>query len=245
MVPVDDPVVWLCNLAGVAHQWDGASALDVRELGRVRRPRSSGRSRHVPALAYSVTTGAHLHLESGLEHDLLRELDRIATVVWLVSQPCRLRLPVRLGRRRVEHVPDLLSLADSGVVTVWDVRRAAAQDDDFTLKASFTRQACVEVGWQYRVFDGMSPVRRHNLMWLQAYRRPMPWYEASLRQIRARLTMPSTMGEVLAADGGAGHLVSAMWHGVWRSELVCDLGSRLTPTTALALAGLPATRTEP
>ena len=33
----------------------------------------------------------HLELESGLEHDLLRRLDRLNDIVALIPQPCQLK----------------------------------------------------------------------------------------------------------------------------------------------------------
>ena len=67
------------------------------------------RSGHIPVYAFSVTTGGHLRLESGLEHDLVRELDRHLDVNWLVAQPCLLRLAARRRGRRLEHTPDPLA----------------------------------------------------------------------------------------------------------------------------------------
>jgi hypothetical protein len=48
-------------------------------LQRTRTPKVKARSGHIPVYAFSVTTRTHLHLESGLEHDLVRELDRRLT----------------------------------------------------------------------------------------------------------------------------------------------------------------------
>jgi len=42
----------------------------------IRTPRSTEKSRHIPVQAWSVTLGAPIRVESGVEHDLVRELDR-------------------------------------------------------------------------------------------------------------------------------------------------------------------------
>ena len=57
----------------------------------IRKPRSSERHRHIPVTAYSLTMRDHLELESGLEHDLLRRLDRLNDIVALIPQPCQLK----------------------------------------------------------------------------------------------------------------------------------------------------------
>lgn len=229
-----DPV-WVFDLGDGPAEWPWDVQPDVRLMGRVRPPRSGARSRHVPVWAYSATTGGHLHLESGLEHDLLRELDRRHDVFWLVSQPCRIQLPLQRRRRRLSHTPDLLSIDGHGQVTIWDVRAETKQDDEFRLKAEHTRRACEQVGWGYAVFTGLPAARRLNLLWLHGYRRPMPWYEGALRDLAGPTGWPGTIGDVLAADEGTGHLTSALWHGIWTGQVVCDLDQVLTATTRIAL----------
>ena len=61
----------------------------MTQLKRTRTPKAKAKSKHVPVYAYAVTIRRHLHLESGLEHDLVRELDRQPDVTWLVAQPCK------------------------------------------------------------------------------------------------------------------------------------------------------------
>ena len=45
-----------------------------------------------------------------------------------------------------------------------------------------------------------------------------------------------TMKDVIEADQGAGHLVSAMWHYAWRGELVLDLDHWIGRTAPIAWA---------
>ena len=236
LVP-DAEVEWTLRSADGQARWDwSTSRPDVQALRPVRGPKSSARSRHVPVWAYCKTTSDHLRLESGLEHDLLREVDRRRDVSWIVPQPVRLRFPVKRGGRRVGHTPDLLTVDPHGRVTVWDVRAVARQDEDFKLKSRLTLDACGQVGWEYRIFTGVGEVRRHNLMWLHGYRRQQPWYAASTHHLRDLLERGGCIGDVLAVDSGAGHLISAMWHSSWVGDLECDLDFPFTEQTEIRFA---------
>lgn len=226
---------WSFDVGAGLAVWPWKERPDLSQLRRTRTPRVKAKSGHVPVHAYSVTVGTHLHLESGLEHDLVRELDRQPDVAWLVAQPCMLRLPAKRGGRRVEHTPDLLSRHVDGTVRLWDVRPQERQDNDFRLKVRLTIEACDDVGWHHGVFSGMSRVRRVNLMWLHAYRRSMPWYAGSLRLLSEYVQRDGTISDVLDLDAGGGHVVSAMWHGIWTGQIDCDLDRPLKRTTRIVL----------
>lgn len=230
------PARWMFNVDGELVEWDWSSPPDPHSMGSVREiKRARSRQAHTPRWAYSVTMSRHLRLESSLEHDLVRDLDRRADVTVLVSQPARLEW---LGpRKRLEqHIPDLLSVDTDGVVAVWNVRPAEKQDEEFLADSQRTRQACAEVGWRYELFSGMASVRRINLMWLDGFRRPMPWYEPGLAAIREALPMGGTIAQVQHLDGGAGHVLSATWHGIWSGQLVADLDAPFAGETELRFA---------
>lgn len=228
-------VEWLFDVGADLAVWPWVERPDVTQLRRTRTPKVKARSGHIPVYAYCVTTGTHLHLESGLEHDLVRDLDRRLEVTWLVAQPCRLRLPAKRRGRRVEHTPDLLSRHEDGTIRLWDVRPEERQDEDFALKIRLTAEACDEVGWRHEAFSGLTRVRRVNLMWIHAYRRPMPWYAGSLRLIREFLEGEGTIGDLLDLDVGGGHVLSAMWHGIWSGQIDCDLDRPLKRTTRIVV----------
>ena len=234
VVLTDDPVDWWFDLGEGTQAWNGEHPPDPQALLRVRAAKSTAKSRHVPVYAYSTTTGGHIRLESGLEHDLLRELDRRPEVSWLVSQPTRLRLPARRARRRLEHTPDLLSLDVNGVATVWDVRATRRQDDDFKVKAELTGRACRDLGWRYEIFAGLTRVRRANLMWLHGFRRPPADYATHLAMI-VGATRNMTISGVLASDDEGGHLTASMWHAIWRGDLLCDLDKHLSRSSRLSV----------
>lgn len=224
--------VWSFDLGGGVVPWVGAAPPDVRTLRRVRGIRSRSGASHVPTWAYSSTVEAHLQLESGLEHDLLRDLDRDPAVSWLVSQPARLSVH-RGGRKNPGSVPDLLSVSTDGDVTVWAVRPEARQDERFEEQVELTAAACVDFGWALQVFSGMSVTRRANLMWLDGYRRAMPWYRDALSMVRATHGTGVTFADVLEMDARNGHVVSAIWHALRNGNLDCDLDAPFTESTQL------------
>lgn len=231
-------VSWTFRFDSGPRVWDwSAGPPEVRSLRSIRTPRSTEKSRHIPVQAYSVTLGGAIHLESGLEHDLVRELDRDPDVEWMVSQPVRLALRTASGRSRV-HTPDLLTLGREGAVTIWDVRPVKKQDEKFAESRDLTAAACADVGWGYHVFGGASPVRRDNVRWLTAYRRQMPWYPRAKAELFDLCRAPgATVGTVLAADRGAGHLISAMWHYAWSGALVIDLDQPICRSTRISEPG--------
>lgn len=208
----DVETVWL---------WQIQAAPPLDQLAPARTPRSSSNNRHIPVSAYSFTNRAVLHLESGLEHDLVRKLDRDPDVVRMVSQPFLLswKTDDLFG-----HFPDLLSQHMDGSVTVWDARSLEQQDDDFHAKSVVTRRACEQVGWRYAVFTGVSTTERMNTLWLHGFRRRPPWavhFEEEI--LRLAECGASTVGSLIAADDGTGELTSVMWHLVWTGALRIDM----------------------
>ncbi|WP_367280121.1 TnsA-like heteromeric transposase endonuclease subunit [Nocardioides sp.] len=220
---------WTFRTAGNAGVWswdDGAP--DPRLLLPVRRPRSGALSRHIPVRAFSMTTGAHIALESGLEHDLLRLLDRDGDASWLVPQPCRVEWP--LDGRTKGHVPDLLTADRAGAVTVWDVKSPdRAHSPAFAAVAELSSDACREVGWAYRVFTGLTPVHRHNLLWLHGHRHN----PAGNPHLEAEVLQECASGAVLGAVLGASspERRAVVWHHVWTGKIRVDLSQPLTAAT--------------
>lgn len=237
--PVGEVTDWTFRMGSEPPQrWDwSGGAPDVRTLAPIRTPRSSEKSRHIPVQAHCFVTQTMLTLESGLEYDLLLMVERDLEAAWVVPQPARLGIKTSGGRRTV-HTPDLLVLCRDGDVTIWNARSRERQDDKFLAQSRATEVACHEVGWRYDVFPGHSRAKKYNLRWLAAYRRSMPWHVAAkpaLVEI-CRRSAP-TVGHVLGADRGSGHLMSALWHYAWRGDLALDLDCTIRRTTPIAWVG--------
>lgn len=231
---------WTVRCGNQATSWDWSLGVpDPRSLEPVRRPTSSEKHRHVPVRAHSTTTGGVLLVESGLEHELVLGLDRDPAVVWLVPQPFRLRYVEQGVSRRRTHTPDLLSLDDRDTVTIWDARPPAKQDEKFGAASKITAKACDDIGWRYKVFSGHPPVRAANLRWLSAYRHVQPWYEAAAEELGQICRRPKPcVADVLAAEHGAGHLLSALWHYCWSGAIEVDLDLPLTRHSAISCVTL-------
>ena len=57
----------------------------------------------------------------------------------------------------------------------------------------------------------------------------------SLRLIREYLEGDGTIGDVLGLDAGGGHVISAMWHGIWSGQIDCDLDRPLKRKTRIVV----------
>lgn len=226
----DSRPTWTLQMGGrpLGWIWSDSGSPPIDRLEPVRRPSSSKRNRHIPVTAYSTTNGAMVSLESGLEHDLVRRIDRDSTVVRLVPQP----FVLTWKRPAQRHTPDLLSVDASGVATVWDVRAHEEQDEDFLRTSHLTKAACTTVGWRYEVFAALHPTERLNLLWLQGFRRRPPWaetFEPTL--LRAAAEPGTTLGALLARDEGSGELTSTLWHLLWCGALAIDFTDQWTKST--------------
>lgn len=235
--PDPSTVTWTFQSEGRRTKWGWAEGpQEIKTLEPVRRPQSGSRSKHVPVRAFSTTVGDHIELESGLEHDLVRVLDRDPGVVWIVAQP--VKLSWRHSGRRAEkhHTPDLLSVDETDRVTVWDVKRPdATESEEFVLHRVVSEAACRDRGWRYEVFTGLSRIHRHNLMWLHAYRRRPHWAAAYEDGIVADVVRGASLGE-LVRDSDP-QRVSATWHLIWSGRLVVDLTSGLKANTEVTARG--------
>ena len=234
-------VTWRFRFAGdkVSRVWNWQSdgPPDLARVVPIRKPRSSERQRHIPVTAYSLTMRDHLELESGLEHDLLRRLDRLHDVVALVPQPCQLK---RGGSSSAKNTPDLLSLDDTGSVTLWNARLPHKMDDKFKLQVAMVEAACANVGWRHEVFNGLDRIERLNLLWLHGYRRRPSWYEQVAGEIGKEASRDAaTLGSLFRLDTGNGEAIAVVWHMVWSGELDTNLSKRLTMETPVR-AGLVA-----
>lgn len=207
----------------------------VRQILPVRDPATSAKQRHIVVLAFAVTTGSSHLLESGLEHDLLRQLDRDPEVDWLVAQPFQLQV---VGPEAFTHTPDLLSQNRLGQVTVWDARPLDRQDAKFARAAAYTADACRGVGWRYEVFAGFEATERLNRLWLHSSRRPPEWLEEYRECITHFLSGgPRTLAELFDQGADRREAKAVVWYLMWRGTVWTDLTQPINESTQVRLAG--------
>lgn len=223
---VDEPVAWE----------PGAGSFPVDRLVSCRTPASHDRSRHIPVRAYSRCMRSTLRLESGLEHDLLRVVDRSPETTWIVTQPVRLKW--RQGRSQRSHVPDMLTTDARGGVTLWDARPQERMDERFHTAAEVAGTFARLAGWQYRCFSGLEEQQRLNLMWLHGYRLVRPWYPQRTAEILTGLAErrgTAQLGDLLGLDDGSGEVTSTVWHLVYTGRLALDETSPMLSTSRVSL----------
>lgn len=234
--PQETEVSWSFRVTSAGPTvWDWSNGdPDIDALLPFRSPQSGAASRHVPVRGYSLMAKDHLCLESGLEHDLLRFIERLPGLAAVVPQPAQLRWLGDVNGAN-PHVPDLLTLVTSGEVTVWDAKsQRAAEQEQFQATAELTRAACAAVGWHYEVFTGLSGVHRHNLLWLHSYRTPPAWTPGCREEVLGSAALDGmTLGQLLDADE---QTVAVVWHLIWAGELDVDLTQRLTPEVPVRAA---------
>lgn len=218
------------RLANELVEWDWSSGPPPwRELQTMRKMKARALARHIPASPFCSTTRMHLQVESGLEHDLLRELDRRPEVSWLVTQPCRVVFANGKG-----HVPDMLEVNSSGV-RLWDVRPQSRQDASFHEVSAQTEAACLSVGLMYDVYSDASAVRRSNLRWLNCYRTDEGFWPLQLVLRSVEAGRATTVGEMVDLFGGDLGVVATLWHLVWLGEMIVDLDDVIRDDSSIAL----------
>lgn len=219
----DQPEVW---------DWSSLGLPTIQHLKPVRDPVASARSRHTALLAYSTVTKTEHLLESGLEHDLFRSVDRLQNTAWIVAQPAIIEVSGQ--QRPAKHIPDLLTLDKNGLVTVWDARPPEKQDAQFRSAALLTGDACRAVGIAYRVFGGLSTVHRLNLLWLHSSRRRPRWQDTYEPLLLAQVADgPKPFSHLIAAHPRKGQITATLWHLLWRGDLQLDLTRQVLPDSPI------------
>lgn len=163
----------------------------------------------------------------------MRLLDRDPAVSWLVAQPCEVSWPRPDTATRRKHIPDLLTVDREHRVTVWDVKNPdGAQSAGFVDDSLVTQLSCEKRGWSYQVFTGLEFVHRHNLLWLQPYRRRPAWTTRYEDGLLATVARGVALGQLIRDDDDAERL-AVMWHLIWSGRLVVNLSERLTAETVV------------
>lgn len=208
---------------------------DVRPVRTFRWSRGLG---HFPGWWWTATTARHVGFESWLERDHVRALDFDQTVIGIASQPFWLRWEGERGRRR--HAPDYFARRVDGTGLVIDVRADDRIEDCDAEAFEVTAQACMQVGWEFRRVGEIDPVLNGNMRWLARYRHPRCAGRAEIvLRLRGAFKEPVPVLVGAEAVGDRILVLPALFHLMWRQELVADLArERLGPATLVRTASV-------
>jgi hypothetical protein len=225
--------------SGVERRASLAGCAEVRfEDGLpVRQFRWSRGLGHFPGWWWAATTGRHVGYESWLERDHVRALDFDPEITGIASQPFWLYWTGERGQRR--HAPDYFARRADGTGVVIDVRAddriEAADAEAFAV----TAEACARLGWEFRRVGEIDPVPGSNVRWLARYRHPRCAGRAEVgRRLREAFAGPAPLLAGAAQAGDPLVTLPALFHMMWRRELVADVTrERLGPETLVRAAG--------
>jgi hypothetical protein len=208
------------------------------EVQPVRTFRWSRGLGHFPGWWWSATDACHVGFESWLERDHVRALDFDRSVIGIASQPFWLHWESAHGRRR--HAPDYFVRRADGVGLVVDVRADDRIEDGDAEAFEITAQACAVVGWEFRRVGEIDPVLNANLRWLARYRHPRcAGRDEVVLRLREVFEEPTPLLAGADAIGDRIMLLPALFHLIWRQELVVDLArERLGPATLVRSVGV-------
>lgn len=223
---------------GREHRMPLAAAADVpfEQVRPVRAFPTFKGQRNFPGWYYAATTQGHIAFESWLERDHLMCLDFDPDVHAIAAQPFWLFWATEHGLRR-SHAPDLLARRADGSALVVDSRPAERIRPRDQRAFEATRQACSELGWDYRVWGQVDPVFMANMRWLAGYRHERCYNATVADRLRSVFTdqeVPLIQGAVQA--GEPLRTLPVLFHLMWRRELVADLSLLLGEHTPVSVA---------
>lgn len=210
-----------------------APALPFEHFRPVRRFAARKGQRHLSGLWWSATTGGHVGFESWLERDHLMLLDFDPEVAGISSQPFWLRWPGE-GGGLVSHVPDFFARRLDGSAVVVDCRPAERRGPADVAKFDATAEACVRVGWEYRLEGAADEIVAANVRWLAGYRHPRHSRGAAGAALLRVFAAPAPLMAGAEAAGDPIAVLPVLFHLLWRHELIADLSVPLHPFTLVS-----------
>jgi hypothetical protein len=193
---------------------------------------------HFPGWWWAATTGRHVGYESWLERDHVRALDFDPEIAGIASQPFWLYWTGERGGRR--HAPDYFARRADGAGVVIDVRADDRIEVADAEAFAATAKACAGLGWEFRRVGEIDPVLAGNVRWLARYRHPRCAGRAEIaRRLREVFAAPALLMPGAEEVGDRMAVLPALFHLMWRQELVADLArERLGPATWVRTAGV-------
>lgn len=187
--------------------------------------------RHFEGLWWTTTTRAHVGFESLQERSWLVSADFDPTVVDIAAQPLVLLWP-RATPGQKHHVPDYFARLHNGRGRLVDVKHDGEHGEKVLAQFELTRQACLQIGWEYEVWTGLPEPRSGTLKWFAGYRMdryaPSPGLREFLIEGYGTSGCPLRVGVTRAVRvmGLSREVVlAAVYNLLWHHVLTMDLDS--------------------
>lgn len=185
-------------------------------------------------LYWSATERSLVGYESRLERARLMMLDFDSDVKRIASQPFRLRAVV--DGQRISRVPDYLACTgDRPLVVDVKPRRELCKPDVHKV-LDLTRKVIEPRGWRYEILSEPADVEFNNVRFLAGYRRDWLFDGDHLSAVRSLLRTGETLtiGQIVAeAQLPRQHALAALFHLLWRQELVVDMSRKIEATSTV------------
>ena len=186
---------------------------------------------------WSATGERLLAYESRLELARIILADFTPEIVGVAAQPFQLSGRDK-GRLR-RHVPDLLLVDATGLVTVVDVKPAARLELPKVREVfDWTGRLCALRGWSFEVWSGADARLLANVVFLAGFRRASVVRGDLFGAVLAVVVRPVTVGEVeraLADEAPAELVRPVVCHLLWRGRLTTDMFRPIDRDTELAV----------
>src|SRR5664280_1874865 len=179
----------------------------------VRAFPSFKRQRYFPGPWWSATTRRHVGYESWLERD---------------------HLCCQNSQNGCEAIPTFARRADGSAVVV-DCRPLTRTKPRDAAAFETTRQACREVGWDYRLVCAPDPVLAANVRWLAGYRHPRNAQPEVTAALREAFTVPGALMDGAQQVGDPIAILPVLFHLLWSQVLTVDLSRPLHDGSPVAV----------
>lgn len=177
--------------------------------------------------------GGFVYHESMTEFTALMLLDHLHDIVAIAAQP----MLITFADGRI-HYPDYFATYANGRHLLVDVHLESMTTPAHVESFAATAALCARLGWDYEVIDSLDDIARWNLEWIARYHHPRYAPSEGLRRrILARVADQPNFGALRRklATSKAGEHMPALYHLMWRREILFDLARQFTDLTTLQL----------
>ena len=191
--------------------------------------------KHYSGAYWSTTEHSHVIYESLHELSCLLLADFDWAVNRIVAQPFKLTFATR--PKPTWHVPDFLLSTEHGAVVVDVTWPERLEEPELANRLALTQELLDRRGWIHAVITGYPKQFLANVRFLAGFRRDWLINAEALGVLRSqrKSLVGMSLGEVaLNIHPLPSALIrSALFHLLWRGEVVVDLATRLNPSTII------------